>query len=72
LDATNEEPGKILGRIVSLHRTRSLALIDEMDFTEGSKPRPNTRIVTLKSYLPVGALVTPNDVQPMSRQGVNR
>jgi hypothetical protein len=32
LDATHEEPNKILGRIVNLHRTRSMALIDEMDF----------------------------------------
>jgi hypothetical protein len=72
LDATNEEPGKILGTIVNLHRTRSAAIIDKMDFAEGTTPRPKTRIVTLKGHLPVGALVTPNDVQPMSQQEVNR
>jgi hypothetical protein len=72
LDATHEEPGKTLGRIVNLHRTRSMALIDAMDFEEGTTPRPKTRIVTLKSYLPVGSIVTPNDIQPMSRQEVNR
>jgi hypothetical protein len=65
LDASHEEAGKILGRIVNLHRTRSMALIDEMDFAEGTNPRPKTRIVTLKSYLPVGSLVTPNDIQPL-------
>jgi hypothetical protein len=59
LDASNEEPGKILGRIVNLHRTRSMALIDEMDFAEGTMPRPKTRIVTLKNYMPVGSVVTP-------------
>jgi hypothetical protein len=72
LDASHEEPNKILGRIVNLHRTRSMALIDEMDFSEGTSPRPKTRIVTLKNYMPVGSIVTPNDIQPMSRQEVNR
>jgi hypothetical protein len=72
LDASHEEPGKTLGRIVNLHRTRSMALIDEMDFAEGTSPRPKTRIVTLKKYLPVGSVVTPNDVQPMSRKEANR
>ena len=72
LDASQEEPNKILGRIVNLHRTRSMALIDEMDFAEGTSPRPKTRIVTLKNYMPVGSQVTPNDIQPMNRQESNR
>jgi hypothetical protein len=62
LDATYEEPNKILGRIVNLHRTRRMALIDEMDFAEGTTPRPKTRIVTLKKYMPVGSQVTPDDI----------
>jgi hypothetical protein len=67
LDVTNEEPGKILGKIVNLHRTRSAALIDEMDFIEGTTPRPKTRIVALKVYLPVGSEVTPDDISPSNR-----
>ena len=58
--------------IVNLHQTRSMALIDEIDFAEGTSPRPKTRIVTLKRYLPVGALVAPNGVQPMSRKEANQ
>jgi hypothetical protein len=45
LDATNEEPGKTFGTIVNVHRTRSMAMIDAMDFEEGTSPRPKTRIV---------------------------
>jgi hypothetical protein len=71
LDATEAE-GNILGRIVSLHRTRSMALIDEMDYLEGTTPRPKTRIVTLKQKLLVGSVVTPDDIQPMRRQEANR
>jgi hypothetical protein len=72
LDSTDEEPGKILGRIVGLHRTRSMVLIEELEYQEGTTPRPKTRIVTLKKHLPVGSVVTPEDIQPMRRQEAKR
>jgi hypothetical protein len=50
-----------LGILVSNHRSMTEAMIRELEFL-AENPKTRTRLMNLKKQIPVGALVTPNDV----------
>ena len=67
LDASSEDLGQaILGRIVYAGTSKAQMLISDAEFRE-SQIGARTRIVQLKSPLPVGALVTGNDLMPVQQ-----
>jgi hypothetical protein len=72
LDAATEVPGQCLGTVVSMHRTRSEALINQMDYEEEQSRSPRRELLYLEQKVLPGTLVLPDDLQPQSRQEANR
>jgi hypothetical protein len=64
VDAATEAPPLRIGTIISCHRDRVSAQLEEIAFGVGERHMPRTRLLYLKRAMGPGSAVHPDDLAP--------
>jgi hypothetical protein len=64
VDAATEAPPLRIGTIISCHRDRVSAQLEEIAFGVGERQMPRTRLLHLKRAMGPGSAVHPDDLAP--------